>query len=131
VRVSHRPLAIVSGLTIGDYLLWNWSLNGNHDVLALVSGLTLPPLAIALLWLLALTGARLLAGDRRAVKSAHATADARRARFGSARLARRRASLRARRRAAAQSVSRSGSTSSPSPSPSRPSRKSPSRKIAA
>ena len=47
VCVSHRPLAIVSGLTIGDYLLWNWSLNANHDVLALVSGLTLPPLAIA------------------------------------------------------------------------------------
>jgi len=60
VLVSHRPLAIVSGLTIGDYLLWNWSLNANHDVLALVSGLTLPPLAIACAWLLALTGARLL-----------------------------------------------------------------------
>jgi hypothetical protein len=54
-------LAIVSGLTIGDYLLWNWSLNGSHDVLALVSGLTLPPLAAAFIWLIALTGARLLA----------------------------------------------------------------------
>ncbi|MEA2334689.1 MAG: hypothetical protein QOG40_1179, partial [Solirubrobacteraceae bacterium] len=53
--VSHRPLAIVTGLTIGDYLLWNWSLNANHDVLALVSGLTLPPLTIAFLWLVALT----------------------------------------------------------------------------
>jgi hypothetical protein len=63
--VSHRPLAIVSGLTIGDYLLWNWSLNGSHDVLALVSGLTLPPLAAAFLWLIALTGARLLARTRR------------------------------------------------------------------
>jgi hypothetical protein len=63
--VSHRPLAIVSGLTIGDYLLWNWSLNGGHDVLALVSGLTLPPLAAAFLWLIALTGARLLARTRR------------------------------------------------------------------
>jgi hypothetical protein len=58
-------LAIVSGLTIGDYLLWNWSLNGSHDVLALVSGLTLPPLAAAFLWLIALTGARLLARTRR------------------------------------------------------------------
>jgi hypothetical protein len=67
--VSHRPLAIVSGLTIGDYLLWNWSLNANHDVLALVSGLTLPPMTIALVWLLALTAARLIArGSRR---SAH------------------------------------------------------------
>ncbi|HXP37450.1 MAG TPA: hypothetical protein VN817_06765, partial [Solirubrobacteraceae bacterium] len=63
--MSHRPLAIVSGLTIGDYLLWNWSLNGSHDVLALVSGLTLPPLAAAFLWLIALTGARLLARARR------------------------------------------------------------------
>jgi hypothetical protein len=58
-------LAIVSGLTIGDYLLWNWSLNGSHDVLALASGLTLPPLAAAFIWLIALTGARLLARTRR------------------------------------------------------------------
>jgi hypothetical protein len=65
LHVSHRPLAIVSGLTIGDYLLWNWSLNGSHDVLALVSGLTLPPLAAAFLWLIALTGARLVARTRR------------------------------------------------------------------
>ena len=65
----HRPLAIVSGLTIGDYLLWNWSLNGHHDVLALISGLTLPPLAIALLWLLALTLARVLASTTRRSRS--------------------------------------------------------------
>jgi hypothetical protein len=63
--VSHRPLVFVSGLTVGDYLLWNWSLNGNHDVLALVSGLTLPPLAVATLWLLALTIARLIARSAR------------------------------------------------------------------
>jgi hypothetical protein len=60
-RVSHRPLATVTGFTIGDYLLWNWSLNANHDVLALVSGLTLPPLTIAFVWLLALTAARMIA----------------------------------------------------------------------
>jgi hypothetical protein len=59
--VSHRPLALVSGLALGDYLLWNWSLNDNHDVLALVSGLTLPPLVVASLWLLALNLARLIA----------------------------------------------------------------------
>lgn len=59
--MSLRPLVAVSGLTLGDYLLWNWSLNGNHDVIALVSGLTLPPLALAFLWLLALSTARLLA----------------------------------------------------------------------
>jgi hypothetical protein len=54
-------MAIVSALAVGDYLLWNWSLNGNHDVLALVSGLTLPPLAIACIWLLALSAMRVLA----------------------------------------------------------------------
>jgi len=59
--VPHRPLVFVSGLTFGDYLLWNWSLNSNHAVLELVSGLTLPPLAVAWLWLLVLTLARLIA----------------------------------------------------------------------
>jgi hypothetical protein len=87
VRVSHRPLAIVTGLTIGDYLLWNWSLNANHGVLALVSGLTLPPLTLAFLWLVALTLARLVAsGSRsrararpRAARRAAGAATARRA----------------------------------------------------
>jgi hypothetical protein len=69
-RVSHRPLATVTGLTIGDYLLWNWSLNANHDVLALVSGLTLPPLTIACVWLLALTAARLIARRSRSHRRA-------------------------------------------------------------
>jgi hypothetical protein len=59
--VSHRPLVLVSGLTVGDYLLWNWSLNGNHGVLALISGVTLPPLAVACVWLLALSLARVIA----------------------------------------------------------------------
>src|SRR5271154_2385386 len=74
LSVSHRPLALVSGLTLGDYLLWNWSLNGNHEVLALLSGLTLPPLAIAFVWLLALTGGRLIA------RSTHRSGDRARAR---------------------------------------------------
>ncbi len=63
--MSHRPLVLVSGLTAGDYLLWNWSLNSNHEVLALVSGLTLPPLAVACVWLLALNVARLIARSTR------------------------------------------------------------------
>jgi hypothetical protein len=64
--VSYRPLALVSTLTLGDFLLWHWSLNGNHDVLALVSGLTLPPLLIAFLWLLVVSVMRLLMiGTRR------------------------------------------------------------------
>ena len=49
--MPYRPLAVVSGLTIGDYLLWNWSLGANHEIVALVSGLTLPPLAIVFIWL--------------------------------------------------------------------------------
>ena len=61
----HRPLALVSVLCAADYLLWNWSLGGSHDVLALISGLTLPPLTVALLWLLALNLARLLARTAR------------------------------------------------------------------
>jgi hypothetical protein len=67
----------VSGLTLGDYLLWNWSLAGDHGALALVSGLTLPPLALACASLLALNLARLIAGStfthagrRRAPRSA-------------------------------------------------------------
>ncbi len=59
--MSQRPLVLVSGVTVGDYLLWNWSLNANHAVIALISGLTLPPLALATLWLLALLVGRLLA----------------------------------------------------------------------
>jgi hypothetical protein len=65
LRVPHRPLVFVSALTGGDYLLWKWSLNGAHDAVALVAGLTLPPLALACLWLLALTLGRLLAGGAR------------------------------------------------------------------
>jgi hypothetical protein len=63
--VSYRPLAFVSGLTLGDYLLWNWSLNANHDVFALVSGLTLPPLFLACVWLLAVSLIRLVGGSAR------------------------------------------------------------------
>jgi hypothetical protein len=60
VSVFHRPLVLVSGLTFGDFLLWHWSLNAKHDVLALVSGLSLPILGVACLWLLILTLMRLL-----------------------------------------------------------------------
>jgi hypothetical protein len=92
--VSHRPLVFVSGLTVADYLLWNWSLNSNHDVLALVSGLTLPPLAVGCLWLLALTVARAIA--RSAQRPAARVRSRRRANAGATRARKRRA-----RRAAA------------------------------
>ena len=51
----------MSGLTVGDYLLWNWSLGGNHVALALVSGLSLLPLAGACLLLAVLTLTQALA----------------------------------------------------------------------
>ena len=63
--MSHRPLVFVFGLTVGDYLLWSWSSSGDHAVLALVSGLTLPPLAAVCAWQLALGLARLIAGAAR------------------------------------------------------------------
>ena len=64
--MSHRALLTVLALTVADLLLWHWSLAGNRDVLAIISGLTLPPLCVALLWLTAVNLARLLArGVRR------------------------------------------------------------------
>ena len=63
--MAYRPLAFVSGLTLGDYILWNWSLNAGHDLLALVSGLTLPPLGLVCLWLLALNLLRLIGNSAR------------------------------------------------------------------
>jgi hypothetical protein len=63
--VPHWPLrprlAIVVLLALCDYLLWNWSLSANHDTLALVCGMALIPLLIALAWLLVLGAVRLIA----------------------------------------------------------------------
>lgn len=63
--MSQRPLLPVAGITIADYLLWHWSLNSGHEVLALISGLTLPPLGLACIWLFALSAARVIAGRTR------------------------------------------------------------------
>jgi hypothetical protein len=79
----QRPLAVVGVLAFGDYLLWNWSLGANHDVLALVCGMTLIPLLIALVWLLLVAVVRLIghvaqrfsAGT--GARATHARADAR------------------------------------------------------
>jgi hypothetical protein len=59
--VSRRPLVIVPALTLLDLLLWHWSLAAHHEVLALASGLSLPPMIVASLWLVALAAVRLLA----------------------------------------------------------------------
>jgi hypothetical protein len=58
--VPIRPLLLVAALAGGDYLLWTWSSAGHSTTLALISGLALAPLILALLWLVALTAARLL-----------------------------------------------------------------------
>ncbi len=60
---------MVSLLALADYLLWNWSLDGNHDILALVSGLTLVPLLIALAWLIVVGATQLLAGMTRRART--------------------------------------------------------------
>lgn len=56
-----RSLAVVGVLALGDYMLWNWSVGANHDIVALVAGVTLIPLLIALAWLVVVAVARLLA----------------------------------------------------------------------
>jgi hypothetical protein len=63
--VLHRPLALVCVLGAGDYLLWDWSLGGDHYTVALIAGLTLPPIAIAFAWLLVVNVTRLLTGGVR------------------------------------------------------------------
>jgi hypothetical protein len=73
-------LVPVLGLSIGDYLLWSWSLNGNHDVLALIAGLTLPPLVVACVWLLALSAADVIAATIRRPSARTSAAGARRRR---------------------------------------------------
>jgi hypothetical protein len=64
--VSRVTLVTVPAVTLGDLLLWHWALAGSHDVFALISGLTLPPLLIASAWLLIVAFVRVLAhGARR------------------------------------------------------------------
>ncbi len=86
--VPHWPLrprlVIVALLALCDYLLWNWSLSANHDILALVSGMTLIPLLLALAWLLVLAVGRLLAGvaQRSRARAGHGRRGAAGARAG-------------------------------------------------
>ena len=59
--MSRRPLVTVPALTLADLLLWHWSLTAHHQIPAIVAGLTLPPLLVASVWLVALAFVRLLA----------------------------------------------------------------------
>jgi membrane protein implicated in regulation of membrane protease activity len=61
VGVRLRALVFLLVLTAGDYLLWDWSIADGHDIVSLVAGLTLLPLAAVSLSGLVLAGARLLA----------------------------------------------------------------------
>jgi len=63
--VRLRALAYVSALTAGDYMLWNWSVGGAHDIVALASGLTLLPLAAVCFGLLVLACLQMLARSAR------------------------------------------------------------------
>jgi len=59
--VRLRALPLLLALTAADYALWDWSIAGGHDILSLVSGLTLLPLATATVAMLAVGAARLAA----------------------------------------------------------------------
>jgi hypothetical protein len=48
-----------------DYAVWNWSLAGSRDVAGMISGLTLPPLVVALLVLLVVNVMRALGSATR------------------------------------------------------------------
>jgi hypothetical protein len=63
--MPSKRLALICGITLADYLLWNWSVGGNHDLLALVSGLTLPFLVLASAVLLLVSLARVISGSIR------------------------------------------------------------------
>jgi hypothetical protein len=52
-------LAFLLVLTAGDYLLWHWSIANGHDIMSLVAGLTLLPLAALSLGGVALASVRL------------------------------------------------------------------------
>jgi hypothetical protein len=73
--VRPRALVLLLPLTAVDYLLWDWSVAGSHDVLALISGMTLLPLAVLSLWLIGVGALRLFArtlrGSSKMVRSVH------------------------------------------------------------
>jgi hypothetical protein len=58
--VRLRALPLLLALTAADYALWDWSIASGHDIVSLVSGLTLLPMAAITLGMLAVGGARLL-----------------------------------------------------------------------
>ena len=55
-----RALAFLLVLTVADYMLWNWSIAGGHDIVSLVAGLPLLPLGTVSIVQLALGAARMM-----------------------------------------------------------------------
>jgi hypothetical protein len=53
-------LAFLLVLTVADYMLWNWSIAGGHDIVSLAAGLTLLPLGTVSIAQLALAAGRLM-----------------------------------------------------------------------
>jgi site-specific DNA recombinase len=100
--VPFRPLLLVAALAGGDYLLWTWSSDGGSTTIALISGLALAPLILALIWLLSIGVARTLL-TRSATRPASSASTR-----GGVR-GRRRSPLARRRRAARGGVARSAS----------------------
>jgi hypothetical protein len=58
--VRLRALPLLLALTAADYALWDWSIADGHDLVSLIAGLTLLPLAAATLAMLAVGAARLV-----------------------------------------------------------------------
>jgi hypothetical protein len=58
--VRLRALVPLLVLTVVDYALWDWSIADGHDIVSLVAGLTLLPLAAVSLGGLVLTSTRVL-----------------------------------------------------------------------
>jgi hypothetical protein len=58
--VRLRALPLLLALTVADYALWDWSIADGHDIVSLVAGLTLLPLAALTLGMLAIASLRVL-----------------------------------------------------------------------
>jgi integral membrane sensor domain MASE1 len=44
------PFAVVVLLVFGDWVVWNWAIGADHGTIALISGMAMAPLVVALAW---------------------------------------------------------------------------------
>jgi hypothetical protein len=58
--VRLRVLPLLLAVVAADYALWDWSIASGHDIVSLVAGLTLLPMAVIALGMLVVATARLL-----------------------------------------------------------------------